>query len=219
MPDWLTTAFKSDETLTVGLMAARLGAALGFGCIVAGVYRLTRGHQTQPVAGFVGTLVLLTILIAAMTLVIGDSIARAFSVVGALAIVRFRTVVEDTRDTAFVIFAVCVGMALGAGHMLVPLIVIPVAGVGAWLFRPSETGAEVRLLIRTGPGFAGEEALHALLGRHVEAARLLAMSTARQGSAFERSYAARLKSGASVEALIGELHGHSGVQQAELTRG
>ena len=49
---------------------------------------------------------LLTILIAMVTMVIGNNMARAFGLVGALSIVRFRTVVEDTRDTAFVIFAV-----------------------------------------------------------------------------------------------------------------
>ena len=59
---------------------------------------------------------LLSILIAMVTQVIGDNVARAFSLVGALSIVRFRTVVRDTVDTAFVIFAVAVGMAVGAGH-------------------------------------------------------------------------------------------------------
>ena len=49
---------------------------------------------------------LLSILIAMVTQVIGDNIARAFSLVGALSIVRFRTVVRDTQDTAYVIFAV-----------------------------------------------------------------------------------------------------------------
>jgi len=39
--------------------------------------------------------------------------SRAFSLVGALSIVRFRTVVRDTQDTAYVIFAVAVGMAEG----------------------------------------------------------------------------------------------------------
>ena len=63
---------------------------------------------------FTVTLVLLTILIAMVTQVIGDNVARAFSLVGALSIVRFRTVVRDTQDTAYVIFAVAVGMAVGS---------------------------------------------------------------------------------------------------------
>ena len=70
----------------------------------------------EEAESFVATLVLLTILIAMVTQVIGDNIARAFSLVGALSIVRFRTVVRDTQDTAYVIFAVAVGMAVGANH-------------------------------------------------------------------------------------------------------
>ena len=44
------------------------------------------------------------------------SSARAFSLAGVLAIVRFRTVMEDTRDTVFVVFAVVMGMSAGAGY-------------------------------------------------------------------------------------------------------
>ena len=79
------------------------------------------------------TLVLLCILIAMVTQVIGDNVARAFSLVGALSIVRFRTVVSDTRDTAFVIFSVIVGMAIGAGHTEVALlgfvVIVPAAAL------------------------------------------------------------------------------------------
>ncbi len=57
---------------------------------------------------------LLAVLIAMVTQVIGDNVALAFSLVGALAIVRFRTVVRDTQDTAFVMLSVVVGMAVGA---------------------------------------------------------------------------------------------------------
>ena len=44
-------------------------------------------------------------------------IARAFALVGALSIIRFRTVVKDTRDTAFVFAALAVGMATGLGYL------------------------------------------------------------------------------------------------------
>ena len=75
---------------------------------------------------------LLSILIAMVTQVIGDNVARAFSLVGALSIVRFRTVVRDTVDTAFVIFAVAVGMAVGANHPSVALSGIAIVGLAAW---------------------------------------------------------------------------------------
>src|SRR4051812_32356354 len=118
MPDWLHQAFPKDGRLDVGLLAFRLAVALMLGCVVAGIYHLTRGKGNGS-TGLLATLVLLTVLIVMVTLAIGDSIPRAFSLVGALSIVRFRTVVEDTRDTAFVIFAVVTGMAVGAGYLTV----------------------------------------------------------------------------------------------------
>ena len=59
---------------------------------------------------------MLAIMIALVTQVVGNNAARAFSLVGALSIVRFRTVVRDIEDTAFVIFAVAIGMAAGASQ-------------------------------------------------------------------------------------------------------
>jgi hypothetical protein len=78
----------------------RLIAAMVLGGIVAQIYRHSRA---EPASSFTVTLVLLAILIAMVTQVIGDNVARAFSLVGALSIVRFRTVVRDTQDTAYVI--------------------------------------------------------------------------------------------------------------------
>ena len=101
------------------------------GGIVAAIYRRTR-YASQTTSSFTVTLVLLSILIAMVTQVIGDNVARAFSLVGALSIVRFRTVVRDTQDTAYVIFAVAVGMAVGAAHPWLAIggiVVIRVCGV------------------------------------------------------------------------------------------
>ena len=85
---------------------------------------------------FTVTLVLLTILIAMVTQVIGDNVARAFSLVGALSIVRFRTVVRDTQDTAYVIFAVALGMAIGANHPAIAVCGLTVVGLAAYTLRP-----------------------------------------------------------------------------------
>jgi hypothetical protein len=117
MPEWLhaavTPANHAPPPMSIILARVVLAVLLGF--VVAAVYRLTLGRRSDSHT-LPTTLVLLSVLIALVTVVIGDSVARAFGLVGALSIVRFRTVVEDTRDTAFVIFAVVVGMAAGAGY-------------------------------------------------------------------------------------------------------
>src|SRR5947209_10275944 len=135
MLDWLRDEFPKGLDIPLARLALRLGASLLFGCVIAGLYRLTRGRSTNDTTNLLPTLVLLTVLVGMITVVIGDNLARAFGLVGALSIVRFRTVVEDTRDTAFVIFAVVVGMAVGAGMADLAAIGIPAVLTAALLMR------------------------------------------------------------------------------------
>src|SRR5437763_675999 len=114
MPDWLNEALPGWADVPDAIVFGRLVRAAVLGFAVAAIYFLTQRKTRREAAPFVATLVLLTIMIAMVTRVIGDSLARAFSLAGVLAIIRFRTVVEDTRDTAFVIGAVVTGMAVGA---------------------------------------------------------------------------------------------------------
>jgi len=63
---------------------------------------------------FTQSLVLLTMIVSVVMLVIGNNIVTAFGLIGALAIIRFRNVLKDTRDTVFVFLALVVGMAIGS---------------------------------------------------------------------------------------------------------
>jgi uncharacterized membrane protein YhiD involved in acid resistance len=185
--------------------------------VAAGIYRLTA--RRGPATGFLGTLVLLCVLIALVTLVIGNSVARAFSLVGALAIVRFRTIVDDTRDTAFVIFAVAAGMACGMGYLVAPLAATPLVLLAAWLFRalpeaPAEAGH--RLLLRLGTGSGAEPAVLALLQKRLPGHRLLSLATARAGAALDIEHAVGPLAPAEALALVAELSRIDGVQAVEL---
>lgn len=67
--------------------------------------------------------VLLCVSGAMMMIIIGDSLARAFGMVGAAGIIRFRTPVEDPRDVTILFLLMGLGMASGIGAL-------PVAGLG-----------------------------------------------------------------------------------------
>src|SRR5262245_21905121 len=222
MPEWLHDSFTKDVDIPVSLLATRLAVAYVLGCVVAGVYRLTHGKPGSQSVALMATLVLLTVLIAMVTLVIGDNVARAFSLVGALAIVRFRTVVEDTRDTAFVIFAVAVGMAAGAGTLTVPLVGLPLAALAAYLFRPraaaADSSPDYTLNVRVGVGHDPEALLREPFGKHLARSRLVATATARAGAAIELTYAVRVRREDGALALVTELNGVEGVQGVELRR-
>jgi hypothetical protein len=221
MPEWLRENFQHDGDIPLPLLVIRLGIALVLGCVVAEVYRQSRGQTSRQTAGLAATLVLLTLLIAMVTLVIGNSVARAFSLVGALAIVRFRTVVEDTRDTAFVIFAVAVGMAVGAGYLLVPLVGIPFATAAAYLFRPARESAAVedrdfKLSVRVGLGNEPEKLFAEVFAKHLEGTTLLSAGTARQGMALDLVYAVRLRAANAALRLVADITLLDGVQGVDI---
>jgi hypothetical protein len=221
MPEWLHDSFAKDVDIHLSLLAIRLAVAFVLGCVVAGVYRLTHGKPGSQTTALMATLVLLTVLIGMVTLVIGNSVARAFSLVGALAIVRFRTVVEDTRDTAFVIFAVAVGMAVGAGFLTIPLVGIPFTAVAAFLFRPRAgdplpAPLDFTLTVRVGVGHNPDGLLREAFGKHMARSRLTATATARQGAALDLTYGVRLRREDGAVALVAELNGVEGIQNVEL---
>ncbi|WP_437221835.1 DUF4956 domain-containing protein [Planctomicrobium sp. SH661] len=221
MPDWLTSPIAGETSLSLPLLVLRLGLGLVFGILVAGSYRITQGRLSTRSLSLMATLVLLTILIAMVTLAIGNSVARAFSLVGALSIVRFRTVVEDTRDTAFVIFAVAIGMAVGAGYFEMAIVGIPVTTLAAYLFRPRqnvspEENLDRTLNIRIGLGRDVNAVLEPTFRSHLERWELNSIATAKQGAALDLSYHTRLLNADAALPLTVQLNQLEGVQEVEL---
>lgn len=223
MLDWIMPA-GDGSLVSANQMLVRLVLAAIYGILVAIIYRASHGKHDQPGDAWTltTTLVLLSMLIAMVSMVIGDSIARAFSLVGALSIVRFRTVVDDTRDTAFVIFAVIVGMAAGAGHFILPLVGIPVVGcIAVLLSRASNPqrlvhGSELQLKVRLGLGRDQQDMLTPILEKYLSQYRQISASTSRKGTAIDLTYIVKLKIPAGMTQLVTELNQLEGVQDVEL---
>lgn len=222
MPPWLQALPSSGEGgANPWQLGARLLLALLLGLVVASVYRLTNGGNVVP--SFRATLVLLTILIAAVTQVIGDNVARAFSLVGALSIVRFRTVVQDTRDTAFVIFAVTVGMAVGADNFWVAALSLLVVGGAAAIVAPrgkrgGESPSAYQLGMTVALGYRADDVAAAVFERHVVRRAVMEVTTANRGAALETKYELWLKPDADPSVVAEALNDLEGVQNVQLRR-
>lgn len=107
----------------VSLGATLLSLLLAFvlGQVVAWTY--TRTHSGLSYSrSFTQSLVLMTIVVSLVMFVIGNSIVTAFGLLGALALIRFRNVLKDTRDTVFVFMALVVGMAVGTQRYMVAIV-------------------------------------------------------------------------------------------------
>src|SRR5689334_21018150 len=191
----------------MSLLAIRLGVAFALGFLSAGVYAFAcRRGERRPEASFLATIVLLSLLICLVTVIIGNSVARAFSLVGTLAIVRFRTVVDDTRDTAFVIYAVACGMCAGTAYYIGLIACAPLVLLASWMFTKfSRAGIGVppdRLVLRLSSARDVEEALRETLDKHVPTHRLMGVDTARGGSALDATYAVELPPAEDVYVMV-----------------
>ena len=216
MPDWLMKQFKHAPEL-----AAQVALSVAFGFLVAGIFRATMAKRERSVS-LLTTLILLAVMTAILTLTIGENTARAFGLVGALSIVRFRTVVEDTRDTAFVIFSVVVGMEVGANQILLAGLACAAVAVVAALMHwavpggRTPTACKLQLCIRIGLG-RGTDQLIEVIQRYAGELKAIGAATAKQGAAMEVTYSLRLTGEPeSMIPLFAELSKIDGVQGVEL---
>src|ERR1700683_425013 len=221
MPTFLTQTLGDGPVILPLTLLLRAIFALVLGGVIVLIYRKSRSPIEQT-PSFPPTLLLMTFLIDTVTKVIGGNTARAFSLVGVLSIVRFRTVVRDTLDTVFVIFAVTVGMAVGADEMWVAVIGITVVGVALLLVKsaPRRLGGTVPsyvLTVRAAIGQDVSSALDPVLDTHLIDRRLLSICSAKKGSAIDRAFEVHIKRHQDPDALVRAVCLIEGVMSADRT--
>lgn len=107
--------------LTIKDVIGRLLIALFCGVIISLFYRFTyRGYSYS--SSFVNSIILLTMITTIVIMVIGNNLAAAFGLVGAMSIIRFRTAIKDTMDIMFIFFSLAVGLACGVDFVSVAII-------------------------------------------------------------------------------------------------
>ena len=126
--DWFAGQMSS---FTPALVAVTLAGALLAGLIISWVYKKTyRGVLFSP--SFSLTLIMLTVVTAPVVMAIGSDVALSMGMVGALSIVRFRTAVKEPLDTAYMFWALTMGILLGAELYIVAIAVA--LGIAVILF-------------------------------------------------------------------------------------
>jgi hypothetical protein len=197
----------------------RLGMALALGLVVAGIFRLTFGRRKTDAASMATTLILLSVLVAMMMMAIADNAARAFTLAGTLAIVRFRTVVDDSRDTAFVICSVAVGMGAGIGTYWVALLGLPVVflvvGTAALIARTASPPVDRTLIVKLLPE-KDPTILQPVLAVYASKTLLVGVETQKQGGGLDVTYLVKLREPAAAVGLVTQLRAVEGVQAVEV---
>ncbi len=110
----MATDFADIFTLSITLrdVLMNLLVALFCGTIISLLYRFTYKGLNYS-ASFAVSMIMLTMITSVVIMVIGNTLARAFGMVGAMSIIRFRTAVKDATDIMFIFFALSIGLAAG----------------------------------------------------------------------------------------------------------
>jgi len=156
------------------------------------------------------TLVLMTTVTAPVVMCIKDSLQLSMGMVGALSIVRFRTAVKDPLDTAYMFWALTMGILIGAGQYI--LAAITVAAIGALIFllrRITSKGADSYLLVMRLSQSAESSASQ--LMRQLKFMKLKSKTIT--GNGVEVTYEVRVE---KTEAFLNKLLSINGVHEASL---
>ena len=114
--------------------------AFTLGMLVSWIYKKThRGLSYSQ--SFMLTNIFVAVIVCMVIMVIGNNLARAFALVGALSIIRFRTVVKDTKDTAYIFWALAAGLAAGTGSYFLAIAGSTIISIMAYVLHYTNYGS------------------------------------------------------------------------------
>ena len=211
--DKITDVLGSGAGVSLRRIVFNLLFSFVLGLGISMLYRRT--HRSLSFnASFAVSLILLNVIVCAAMMVIGNSLARAFGMVGALSLVRFRTVLKDTKDITYVFFALVAGMACGIGNYPVALASTAVIGLIILALDKLRFGAAPRneylLKLQVG-GMNGEnQEVQRLFERYLNDSKFLGLHVLGAGRGTEISHSIRLKNTKEMDQFVKglkEIHG------------
>lgn len=208
-------------SLTFRDIFGRLIIALLCGVFISLLYRWTyRGLSYST--NFANTIILLTMVTSVVIMVIGDNLATAFGLVGAMSIIRFRTAVKDAQDIMFIFFALAMGLACGVGLYSVAVIGTLVIGVIFYivvnvnLSAPRKRDFLLQIMLNGKENNTVE--MQKILDKHCRNCKLVNVKAVGEedNDVLELSYYVKLKNEERSQELIKSVKSFEGVRHANL---
>jgi uncharacterized membrane protein YhiD involved in acid resistance len=194
--------------------------AFALGQVLAWVYYTTHSGLSYSKT-YVQSLVLITVVVSMVMVVIGSNIVTALGLMGALAIIRFRNIIKDTRDIAFIFCCLVVGMAAGSqryaiaiiGTVFLSLIAVYLHITGFGTHQPHNGFLRFNLVGPVGP----DHPLPEILKQFCNNFTLISVQDASLAGAAEYSYQLMIRDYIRNEEMLFELEKLPGINNITLT--
>lgn len=212
----LSSVFSVADVVISLLLSFVLCAAIGY------VYQIT--HRGASYAqSFVHTLVLNGMVVAVIMLIVGSNIARAFALVGALSIIRFRNAVKETRDVGFIFFTMAIGMAVGTKFYLLAVIAAVVISLAILImtrFNWYARRAVSQILKVRVPNSAEFHSLFDnLFVKYTSGSELISVDSVEAGMLTELTYSVALRKQSEIAEFLAEIKRLNGNNRVTLIAG
>jgi uncharacterized membrane protein YhiD involved in acid resistance len=212
----LTGEFSVLDIVIVMTLSFVLSAFIGW------IYKITH-RGTSYTQSFVFTLVMNGMVVALVMMIVGSNIARAFSLVGALSIIRFRNAVKETRDVGFIFFTMAIGMAIGtkfyllavAGTIVISLMVVVMMRFN-WFAR--DVASQI-LRIQVPSGIPFDTLFDNLFVKFTNSSELISVDTVHSGMLTELTYSIGLKKSDRMQEFLSEVRNLNGNNKVTLIAG
>jgi hypothetical protein len=193
--------------------------SLACGLTISLIYRFTyRGPGYS--SGFVNSIALLSVITTLVIMVIGNNLARAFGLVGALSIIRFRTAIKDTMDIVYIFLALAIGMAVGVGYHKLAFIGTIVVGAILLVISTNKSTFSLNnhfmLQFVYSDGEPDEESFLKIISGYCSGYELINVRSNEIDKSFEYSYYIYIKKNKDTNQLLRDLQAVKGMKSINL---
>jgi uncharacterized membrane protein YhiD involved in acid resistance len=212
----MSAEFSVLEVVVVLALSFTLSAFIGW------IYKITH-RGTSYTQSFVFSLVLNGMIVAVIMMIVGSNIARAFSLVGALSIIRFRNAVKETRDVGFIFFTMAMGMAIGTRFYLLGVIATIVISLVILLmtrfdwYSREMTSQILRIQLPSGVPF--DTIFDNAFLKYTSTSELISVDSVHGGLLTDLTYSIGMKKSNQVQEFLTEIRSLNGNNKVTLIAG
>lgn len=207
-------------SLSIGEVLENLLVSLICGLLISLFYRLTyRGPGMSY--SFINSLIVLALITSVVIMVIGNNLARAFGLVGAMSIIRFRTAIKETQDIIFIFFALAIGMASGVGLHALALASTIFIGLILYVLTkthaasPSKKDFLLQFSFNSNGGYE-EAPFISVFQKYCKSSKLINTKALMESDSLELSYHIVLKDVKLITEFVSQLRNSKGVNNVNL---
>lgn len=214
MNDWFLRGNYGTTATDGALLVMALLLAFVCGHVVAWIYMLTHSGLSYS-RSYVNSLILMPVLVALVMLILANNLVLAFGLMAIFAMVRFRSVLRDTLDTAYVLAVIVLGLACGTLKFSSAIVGCAATAAIMLYFHASRFGTRHRydfiLNVQWLRPSAELEELRQLLNRHARTAFCASQRSREDDGGVDLSYRLLLRDPGRSHELVSEIRALAGV--------